>query len=159
MSNWQKIKNHPRVQKIFDLFRQGLTPDQMALSIAVGALVGVIPMFGVTTVIITWLAYKMKFNLPLGLFFTYAIGPVHLLMILPFIKIGESIMDVKHTLLSASAIKEAFSTDWLQAIQDLSLEVVCGLTGWTVAAIPASVVLYYILRTIFRLVDKKRNVA
>jgi uncharacterized protein (DUF2062 family) len=62
------------------------------MSIAAAAAFGVIPMFGVTTIAITCLALYLRFNLPLALFVTYAMGPIHLLLFIPFIRVGEFIM-------------------------------------------------------------------
>lgn len=78
----------------------------------------------------------------MSLFFTYAVGPIHLLLFIPFIRIGEYIFNAEHTLLTFNAIKEAFQTDYFDALYRLSLEVVCGLTGWTVAAIPSAFLLF-----------------
>lgn len=145
MTRWRQNK---WLQKVLELFRQGLTPKELALSISVGALVGVLPLFGVSTIITTALAIRLKFNLPLALFFTYAVGPIHLLLFIPFIRIGESIYHIKHELLSIDTIRSAFRADYMEAIKDLGLELTCGVTGWSIAAIPAAFVLYLLIRII-----------
>lgn len=132
-----------------NLFRQGLTADEMAKSISLGALVGIIPLFGISTITITALAVRLKLNLPLSVFVTYAVGPLHLLLFIPFIKTGEWLTGVHHSLLSFTSIKEAFQEDYMTAIKDLGLEVICGLTGWTILAIPSALILYFILRFLF----------
>ncbi len=146
---FSELRSHKWVQKAIGLFKQGLTANEMAKSIAIGALVGVIPMFGISTVTITALAIRLRLNLPMSIFFTYAVGPIHLLMFIPFIKMGERILGVQHTLVSFSVIREAFSEDYMKAIIDLSLEIVCGLTGWALVAIPTAFVLYFMLRFVF----------
>ena len=50
------LNKHPWVQKVLNLFKQGLSADEMAKSIAMGALIGVIPLFGISTVTITAIA-------------------------------------------------------------------------------------------------------
>ena len=143
------LNKHPWVQKVLNLFKQGLSADEMAKSIAMGALIGVIPLFGISTVTITAIAVRLKLNLPLSIFTTYAVGPLHLLLFIPFIKIGERIIGVEHTLFSFSAIKDAFRADYMKATKDLGLEILCGMTGWIIVAIPACFLLYIILRFLF----------
>ncbi len=148
------LKENKYVKKFLDLFKQGLSPRELALSIAAGSVIGVLPLFGVSTVLTTSLSVYMKLNLPVALFFTYAVGPIHILMFMCFIKIGEYILCAHHTLLSVSAIKEAFSENYLSALGQLALEVVCGVTGWMLVAIPVAYILYRLLWVIFRIFGK-----
>ena len=90
---WQNIKDHKWIRKISALFRQGLTPVELALSMSIGAAVGVIPLFGITTFITTAIILRLRLNLPVALFMTYALGPAHVLLFLPFIRFGEGVLE------------------------------------------------------------------
>ena len=114
-------------------------------------------MFGVTTLITTCLALYLRVNLPLALFTTYAVGPIHLLLFIPFIRVGEFVLGADHTLLTFQAIKEAFRSNYLTALGDLSLELVCGLTGWSILALPAAMTLYIILSTLFIVIKRVKK--
>lgn len=147
--NWEKLKRHKWVKKVIEIFGQGLSPRALALSITAGVVVGVIPLFGVTTLSITTLALYFRLNLPVALFMTYAVGPIHLLLFIPFIKLGEMIFGANHTLLSLQAIRNAFRSDYVLAIKQLAFEMLCGITGWLFVAIPVGLVLFIVLWKIF----------
>lgn len=143
------------MKKIRRVFRQGLTPKQMALSITLGSLIGVLPLFGISTAIIAGLAIYLRLNLPIAIFMTYAVSPIHILLFIPFIRIGEWVLSVKHSLLSFSAVKEAFLTDYVQAFQDLIFQIGCGLTGWFVVGIPSALFVFVVLVRIFDWIDAR----
>ena len=144
--NWTSIKEHKWIVKLRSLFQQGLGTKEMALSIAIGSYIGVLPLFGISTALVTAIAVWWRLNLPIAIFFTYAVGPIHILLIIPFIRLGEYIFGVKHMLLTVSAIKEAFQSDFFQALSDLALQIVCGVTGWIVIGIPVTYIFYRILQ-------------
>ena len=137
---WERVKS---------LFNQGLAPRELAMSIVMGSLIGVLPLFGISTAIIAFLAVTLRLNLPLAVFMTYAVSPIHLLLIIPFIRIGEYVMGVQHSLITLVAIQEAFSSNFLQAIRDLIFQIGCGLVGWIIAGIPFAYFMYLGLRLIF----------
>jgi len=75
--------------KTVALFKQGLTPIQLTQSILVSALISIIPILGVSTFLLTVLSIKRKLNLPIMIAISYILWPIQLLMIIPFINIGE----------------------------------------------------------------------
>ena len=143
--NLGKIKEHRFTKRVIALFNQGLTPRELSLSIALGILIGVIPLFGIATPLITGLSIWLRLNLPLAVFMTYAVSPIHLLLFIPFIRIGEWLYGVQHSLLTFTAIKEAFVADYITAIQDLIFHLCCGVTGWIVVGFPVAMGLFYLL--------------
>lgn len=151
-----KAKLSKYFEKVVDLFKQGLTPHEMALSIAIGSYIGVLPLFGVSTVLITAIAVYLRLNLPLSLFFVYAVGPLHLLLFIPFIHLGEWVYGTEHSLLTFTAIKDAFSTSFLQALQDLGYQIVCGISGWLFVGLPVAIILYYVLKFGLKIVFKNK---
>ncbi|MDX5443754.1 MAG: DUF2062 domain-containing protein, partial [Hymenobacteraceae bacterium] len=50
------------ITPLLDLLKQGLTPEKLSLTVAIGAVVGLIPVFGVTTVFSTLLALRLRLN-------------------------------------------------------------------------------------------------
>lgn len=137
------------------LFRQGLAPRELALSIVIGALIGILPLFGVAAFIIAFIAIVLRLNLPIALFITYAVTPIHLFLFIPFIRIGETVFSVEPSWLSFADIKASFQADYLLALQQLSFQLVCGVAGWFLVAIPIAILFYFILWQILALYSKK----
>jgi uncharacterized protein (DUF2062 family) len=139
------------------VFKQGLTPRQLALSITIGSVVGIMPFFGISTAIVAGLAIYLRLNIPIAIFMTYAVSPFHVLLFIPFIKLGEKIFGVRETLMSIDAIKDAFKADYLAALNNLTLEIVYGLVAWVIIAGPLTLILYGILYAVFNILDKTKN--
>jgi len=144
-------------EKLINVFKQGLTPKQLALSLTVSIVVSMFPIFGITTIILTALALKLKLNLPIMIIVSYAIEPLKVLLIIPLIKLGGSIFGVKHELLDLISIKESFQENSIiETIGTLSFELLCGFAGWVILVLPLSIPVYFLLKFIFTLVMKKK---
>lgn len=138
MRIFQKYKT-----KIQDIFSQNLSNQEIILAVILGVFIGIMPVFGISTIIATYLAIKLKLNIGVTLFSTYAVSPIHPLLFIPFIHLGESIVGIEHTLLSFSAIKQAFSMNYIDALEKLWLEFLCGISGWSLISIPILFSVFY----------------
>jgi len=49
---------------IVDLLRQGITPEKIALSVALGAVLGIFPVLGSTTLLCAAAAFILRLNMP-----------------------------------------------------------------------------------------------
>jgi uncharacterized protein (DUF2062 family) len=74
---------------ILTLLTQGVTAEKIALSITIGAIVGVFPVMGTTTVLCTAAAAALRLNLVAVHTIHYAMTPVQILLIIPFVRVGE----------------------------------------------------------------------
>jgi len=143
--------------KLINVFKQGLTPKQLALSLIVSIVISLFPIFGITTIVLTIVALKFKLNLPIMIILSYVIEPIKVLLLIPFIKVGGSIFGVTHKLLDLVSIKESFiKNSILETISSLSFELVCGFTGWILIVIPLSIPLYFLIKFILTLVMKNK---
>jgi uncharacterized protein (DUF2062 family) len=69
--------------------RQGITPFRLALTLALGFAIGCIPVIGIPTVLCAGLALSFGLNQPAIQAANYAAMPLQLLLILPFIRLGQ----------------------------------------------------------------------
>jgi len=135
--NFSTLKNHKYFLKIKEIFTQGISLKEIILSAALGSLIGIMPILGVATILITFLTLRFKLNIAVAVVFTYIVAPLQALLFIPFIHLGEKAVGIKHTLLTFDAIKNSFYNNIFVTIKDLWLEIVCGLMGWSVIAVPA----------------------
>ena len=131
--------------KITTLFKQGLNPIQLSQSIIVSGALSIIPILGVTTFILTALSLKKKLNLPIMMAISYLMWPIQILLIIPFIRVGEFIFSVPSTQHTAEEIIKSFQNDFFQTLSNLSFELLCGLGGWLLTVVPISIGAYLIL--------------
>ena len=130
--------------KIVALFKQGLTPIELTQSILVAALFSIVPILGVTTILLTVLSLKRKLNLPIMIAISYLTWPLQILLIIPFINIGEYIFSVPQSHHSVEEIISSFQESFFGTLSQLSFELLCGFGGWLLTAVPIFVVIYLV---------------
>ncbi len=142
ISNWnfRALKS-----KTVALFKQGLTPIELTQSILVAALFSIIPILGVTTILLTGFSLKRKLNLPIMIAISYLAWPLQILMIIPFINIGEYIFSVPQSHHSVEEIIASFQERFFGTLSHLSFELLCGFGGWLLTAVPFFTVIYLVL--------------
>ena len=130
--------------KIIALLNQGLTPKELSQSIIVSGLISTIPILGVSTFMITTVSLKRKLNLPVMISLSYLMWPVQILLIIPFIRVGEFIFSVPRNHHTVEEILSSFQNSFFQTLSHLSFELLCGLGGWMLTAVPVAVGVYWI---------------
>ncbi len=143
--------------KIKTLFKQGLTPKQLAISLVVSTLVSIFPIFGISTIALTCIALPFRLNLPIMITFSYIVGPLKFLVLIPFINLGASIFGTEHTLLTFEAIKTSYEASFWITVRDLFWELICGTAGWAITAVPLGVLLYFVLKAILTYFDRLKT--
>ena len=91
---------------------------------------------------LTALSLKRKLNLPIMIAQSYIMWPIQVVMIIPFINIGEFIFSVPKTNHSAQEIIASFQNSFFATLSHLSFELLCGFGGWLLTAVPFSVGVY-----------------
>jgi len=145
--------------RLIKLFKQGLTPRDLALSIVVSLLISAFPLLGIDTIVLTSVALPLRLNLPIMIAINYIATPLKFALLIPFINFGGYVFGVEHTLLSLDSIKDSFDLGFFSTIKSLSFELVCGFVGWAVFAIPVAIVTFYILKLILTFFIKPKPIA
>ena len=126
------------------LLKQGLTPKELSQSLIVSGLISTIPILGVSTFLITTVSLKRKLNLPVMISLSYLMWPIQILLIIPFIRIGEFIFSVPRNHHTVEEIISSFQNSFFQTLSRLSFELLCGLGGWLLTAVPVAVGVYWV---------------
>ncbi len=100
MSNWLERKI---VDPLLALLRQGMSPDRLAICVAIGVVVGNVPILGISTLLCAALALGFKLNLPVIQIVQAVMAPTQLLLIIPFVRLGEWILRLPPEPLSIKA--------------------------------------------------------
>lgn len=134
-----------QITKFCSLFKQGLSPLELCQSVVVSATFTIIPILGVSSLILTSLSLKRKWNLPLMLGLSYMLWPLQILLIIPFIHLGEFIFGLPPSHHTANEIIRSFENSFFQSLGGLFFELLCGLGGWLLTAVPLSLAIYLLL--------------
>jgi uncharacterized protein (DUF2062 family) len=104
------------IRPILDLLRQGVTPEKIALSVALGAAFGVIPVLGWSTALCAIVAIVLRLNLPAIQIVNYFVYPAQIALLVPFFRWGEKLFRAPHFPISVPQIYGLFHAGaWLAA--------------------------------------------
>lgn len=138
------------LNKITALFKQGLSPKKIAESSIAAILLSIIPVLGVTTLLISVVSLKRKLNLPIMIAISYLIWPLQIILILPFIQLGEFVFSVPKSHHTLDEIIEMSQNNFFKMLGQISFELLCGLGAWFLIAVPIALGLYGLTLLVFK---------
>ena len=138
------------ITPIFQLLRQGITPEKIALSIAFGAVLGSMPFFGVTTALCFLIAYVLRLNPVAIQLVNYLMYPVQLALFLPFIRAGEKLFHERHLAISLAQLQHLVQANMMQSVRILWTALWHAVTVWAAVAPVAIAILYLCLAPLLR---------
>ena len=112
------------------LLRQGLTPEGIALSVAVGAAAGLFPIIGLTTILGLAFGALFRLNLPAVQLANWLIYPLQLVLILPFVRWGERLVGAVPVPLSVPQLLAEYNADALRFLIRFGKTGLHGILGW-----------------------------
>jgi uncharacterized protein (DUF2062 family) len=134
------------VQPFIDLLRQGITPQKVALTIALGLALGVTPVIGSTTLLCTLAAIVLRLNLPAIQLVNGLSYPLQLALIVPFLRAGAWLFDDQLLpSLTVTRIFELIRADLGRAIATLWIATVHALAAWLLFGGIAALAIYAVL--------------
>ena len=138
------------VRPILDLLRQGVTPEKLALSLALGVVFGVFPALGWTTTLCAILAIVLRLNLPAIQIVNYFMYPVQIALLVPFFRLGEKLFRAPHLPLSVPQIYGMIHASLWTAIKLLWTTTWHAIVAWALLAPLVVALAYAILRPLLR---------
>lgn len=138
------------VRPLLNLLRQGVTPEKLALSVALGAAFGVFPALGWTTALCAIIALVLKLNLPAIQIVNYFMYPAQIALLLPFFRPGEKLFRAQHLPISISQIYALIHTSVWGAIKLLWATTWHAIVVWVLLAPIFVALIYVVLTPLFR---------
>jgi uncharacterized protein (DUF2062 family) len=129
---------------------QGITPDRIALTLALGSVLAVFPILGATTFLCAAAALWLRLNQPVIQLVNWLCYPLQLVLLIPFYRAGEW-LGAPHLSLSIPQLAQRFQAGPLRFIGDFAGIALGGIGAWCLAAPLAVAALYYALRPPLRL--------
>jgi uncharacterized protein (DUF2062 family) len=144
------------VQPIVALLKQGVTPEKMALCLALGVAFGVFPALGLTTALCTVIALLLRLNLPAIQIANYFMYPLQIALLLPFFRLGEKLFGAEHLPLSVPEIRALIHIGPSHAIRVLWTTTWHAIVAWALVMPVFMAMLYAILLPILRRILQKQ---
>jgi hypothetical protein len=138
------------VNPVLDLLRQGITPEKISLSIALGITLGVTPVLGSTSVLCFLAAVLLRLNLPALQLVNYLVYPLQFALLVPFIRVGEWILAAPPVRITVGEIVGLIRADVWNAVATLWTATIHALVAWFMLGSLASLVIYALLTPLLR---------
>lgn len=139
-----------RLKPVITLLRQGASPEKIALTIALGIVLGVTPVLGSTTFLCGLAAILLRLNLPAIQLVNALVYPLQFILLIPFYRIGAWLFDADVSTVSLSGVQELIRTGAWHAIGVLWVVTVHALVAWMAVGAAASAILYAVLLSVLR---------
>ena len=135
---------------LISLLKQGTSQEKIALCLVLGATISVFPVIGTTTIACTLAAGFLHLNLPAIQAVNWLFAGAQLALLIPFMRLGESIFRDPPLPLSAQELAELGRSDPWFFFRSFWLSILHAVTGWTVVCLPLALVAYRIILRLLR---------
>ncbi len=144
---WRRRVRDPLLR----LLTQGATPEKLASGFAWGVVCSLFPFLGFTTALNAAVALWRKLNQPLLQAINYALTPLHLAMILVYVRVGESIWGAHDQRFSVAEMLRSFAELSLgDFLRRFGMAGVHAFTAWALTAPLLFTLVYFAARPALR---------
>lgn len=126
-----------------------MSPEKMALTCALGVVVGILPIWGVTTFICLLIAPVFRINIVMLQLVHYFVYPLQLLLIIPFIKVGTFLFGVNPMPYALTELISRFKIDFWGELKQVGFAIALGVGVWAVVSVPLGMGIYFISHHFF----------
>ena len=141
-----------------ELLKQGMSPEKIALTVALGISLGVVPVIGSTTTLCTLAAISLRLNLPAIMLVNGVVYPLQIALLVPFLRAGAWLFRVDGPKLTVTQIFKLITTNLWHAILTLWVATMHALVVWLILGCAVSGLVYLVVVTLLRLFWVKRQV-
>ena len=134
------------VQPVVALLTQGIKPEKIALSLAMGIVLGVFPVLGSTTLLCAAAAVVFRLNLPAIQLVNYIVYPLQLVLLIPFIRAGELLFRARPLRLSLPQMLAMVRADLPHTISSLWVASLHAVSAWLLVG-PVMIFLLHVVLT------------
>jgi uncharacterized protein (DUF2062 family) len=143
---WRRRVRDPLVS----LLAQGLTPEGLALSLALGLVLGLFPIVGVTTLLCLAAGFAFRLNHVALQMANHLAYPLQLSLIPAFVRLGEGLVGARHVPLDPRALVSQLGRDAAGFARDFGVIGLHGILGWSLVAPVLLLALFLVLRPLVR---------
>ncbi len=154
-SFWQRRVRVP----LLALLTQGITPDQVALTLGVGGVCSLFPFLGFTSLLNLGAGLWLRLNQPILQTLNQVLGPVQLVMILGYVRLGEWLWRVQGDRFTIGEMLRTFREASLGAfLQRFGWAGLHAFTAWALTSPLLLAAVYYLTRLALRRLASKTAV-
>jgi uncharacterized protein (DUF2062 family) len=156
---WRRWLVEPLRQQLM----AGASPEKLSWAVALGIVLGIFPIMGSTTLVCLLVGWLWKLNQPVLHAFNTVMYPLHLALILVFIRLGQQMHGVPLISFSITEMLARFEASPRLFVQDFGLAAWHGITAWLLLALVLAPAISYgarpAIRRLASMVSSEREVA
>ncbi len=138
------------VNPVLALLEQGLTPEKLALSLALGVVCGLFPVLGATTLLCVTFGFALRLSHAALQLANYVVYPMQVALILAFVRLGERTVNAPPMAISLPAILASARENPGLFLERFGLTGLHAILGWALVAPLLGVGLYVGLLPLLR---------
>lgn len=124
---------------------QGVTPQKVALTIALGINLAIFPILGSTTLLCAAVAFWLKLNQPIIQLVNWLAYPLQFALLLPFVRIGEWLTRAPRVPFSIPQLLQKFHDSPGNFFREFGMTGVHGIIAWLLIAPLLTTAIYFLL--------------
>ena len=137
--------------------RQGITAEKIALTLAIGLVLGLFPIFGTTSALCVLAALWLKLNQPMIQLVNWFAAPLQLPGIYLFVRIGERLTGSPPVQFSITGLAQQFRASPLQFLQQFGMTGLRSVLAWLLIAPVIAAAVYVALLPPLRRLARLRD--
>jgi len=133
----QKVKGYLQrklIKPLLGFLKTGMSPTKLAIGVALGFVIGIIPIVGITTVLCAVVAYIFRINMAVVQLANYIVYPLQVIFFIPFIKFGIYVFGVNPLPYPIDAIWDRLQSNFIGTISDIWWANLLGVLIWLAIA-------------------------
>jgi uncharacterized protein (DUF2062 family) len=138
------------LKPFIELLRQGVTPEKIALTIALGIVLGVTPVLGSTMLLCTLAAIVLRLNLPAIQLVNGVVYPLQFILLVRFYRLGAWMFRADVSTISLGGVTALIREGVRHAVRTLWVVTMHALLAWLVLGMVALATLYVMLVPLVR---------
>jgi uncharacterized protein (DUF2062 family) len=146
----KQFLNKKTVRPFLNYLNEGVTPRKLALAITLGFILGIFPIIGVTTLLCSAAALIFRLNMAVIQLVNYAVYPVQLFILFPYLKTGAFIFNVQHVLSVKNISELTTFHEVIDNFKHLHLVFLGAILVWIIFAFISGFIIFRLLYSYFK---------
>ncbi len=124
--------------------KNGISQKRLAVSLALGITIGLIPFYGITTLLVGIVAISLRLDFVVMQVVHYVVQPFQIILLVPFFKAGNLFMGDGTVDFTVSEYFLLFKENFWYALSELWKVNLSAIIIWMIVAIPLAYGLYHV---------------
>jgi uncharacterized protein (DUF2062 family) len=142
-------------EKMITFLKQGITPRDLALAVALGIVLGTFPVIGSTTLLCIAASVVLRLNLPAIQSVNWLVSPLQLMLIIPLFKLGSVLFSEGAITVNLADIIGKMNADLLGTIREYLLVTLHAICVWGLLAPFMIALFFYVMLPLFTRLELK----